>query len=71
MLGGTSTSSSSPQTGRPDLSRSAWSLQPRMLLGVDLKGVQQVFLVRPPNLEHSLVQVLTVALVFLSSIVSP
>ena len=42
-----------------------------MLLGVDLKGVQQVFLVRPPNLEHSLVQVLTVALVFLSSIVSP
>ena len=27
-----------------------------MLLGVDLKDVQQVFLVRPPNLEHSLVQ---------------
>ena len=29
----------------------------RMLLGVDLANIQQVILVRPPNLEHSIVQV--------------
>ena len=29
----------------------------RMLLGVDLANIQQVIMVRPPNMEHAVVQV--------------
>ena len=29
----------------------------RMLLGVDLSSIQQVVMVRPPNMEHAVVQV--------------
>ena len=29
----------------------------RMLLGVDLSSIKQVIMVRPPNMEHAVVQV--------------
>ena len=30
----------------------------RMLLGVDIPNIQQIVMVRPPNMEHAVVQVL-------------
>ena len=32
----------------------------RMLLGVDIPNIQQIVMVRPPNMEHAVVQVCTV-----------
>ena len=41
----------------------------RMLLGIDIPNVQQIILVRPPNKEHSIVQVYCEVFTSLSSVI--
>ena len=50
--------------------KSIHDLSFRMLLGVDVAGFQQIILVRPPNLLHSVVQVIHNCLISIGKVVN-